>query len=834
MTARARAGVGLAAAALLLAAPPLHAAPTCERAPPAAGLAGTAAAAWPAPLDRRVSLHARDVSLRSALDRLAAGAHVRLSYSGELLPLSRRVCVAYDGVELGDALRALLQGSAVEPVVVAADHVVLAPGRGAAAAVPRDADEVPTLALDRIVVTGSAAGTPQRAVPVALEVIRSAQLARASSAGSVAQVLNSLVPGVWVWEPSPTSALLRYGSVRGASSFGLSYPKVFIDGIEVANPLLAAQFAPESVERIEVIRGPQGAALYGTDAISGVINVVSRTAGTADGAPRLSLRSDVGLAQTAYAPRAALAQEHALALQAGSGGRSLALSLAAGRADATVPDGYTRHLTASGSARRVGARTIVTGTARFYAADARVPENPLLPALPAGMPGMPGAPGAGNARPAADSARAEQAVRQYTLGGSLTYLPGERWTHTLVAGLDGARLDGVPETGTLLADLIANTTTAPPSQADRLTLRLGSTARLGEAARASATLLLGAEHAALREALAAGVAASGTSGWQTSTAALAQLTTGLRDAAFLTGGVRLERHEGPRARSQLAALPVLGASLVGGRGDLSLKLRAAYGEGIRPVSSATRGALWPGSRTQTRLADLAPEEQAGVEAGLDLQFGRALSLQVTRFDQTASGLLQRVPRLPDAPGTTLPRRRHVVYELENVGQIENRGWEAQATASAGRLSLAGGFAQVDSRVRALAEGYTGDLRPGDRMLEVPAQTLSLTAGWAAGGWSGVLTAYRARDWINYDRLALARDLEDVRRPMLPTLGDRLRDYWRRYDGNTRLRASVELRLPRDARLLLTGENLLNHQRGEPDDITVLPGRTLSVGVRAQF
>jgi hypothetical protein len=31
-----------------------------------------------------------------------------------------------------------------------------------------------------------------------------------------------------------------------------------------------------------------------------------------------------------------------------------------------------------------------------------------------------------------------------------------------------------------------------------------------------------------------------------------------------------------------------------------------------------------------------------------------------------------------------------------------------------------------------------------------------------------------------------------------------------------------------------GENLLDEQRGEPDNITVLPGRTVSAGLRLSF
>ena len=126
--------------------------------------------------------------------------------------------------------------------------------------------------LDRVIVTGSTVGASQRSLPVALDVVQGRELAE-RAAGSLSGALDGVVPGFWLWEQSPLSMLARYGSIRGASSFGVSYPKVYVDGVEVANSLLVTAPRPESVSRIEVIRGPQGAALYGADAISGVMNI---------------------------------------------------------------------------------------------------------------------------------------------------------------------------------------------------------------------------------------------------------------------------------------------------------------------------------------------------------------------------------------------------------------------------------------------------------------------------------------------------------------------------------------------------------------------------------
>jgi iron complex outermembrane receptor protein len=173
------------------------------------------------------------------------------------------------------------------------------------------------------------------------------------------------------------------------------------------------------------------------------------------------------------------------------------------------------------------------------------------------------------------------------------------------------------------------------------------------------------------------------------------------------------------------------------------------------------------------------------------------------------------------------------YRFETVGVISNRGWELEASLLQGPLSLRGQLSLVDSRVRRLALGYTGDLRPGDRMLEVPARTLGVTTTWSQKGWLASLTASRAGDWINYDRLALARDLAASETADAP-VGDRLRSYWRPYSGITHLDASLSRDLFGRFTLTLAADNLLGTQLGEPDNVTVLPGRTFHLGVRAAF
>ena len=79
-----------------------------------------------------------------------------------------------------------------------------------------------------------------------------------------------------VWDLGISGPFAQVGSVRGSSSFTSNYLKTYVDGVELASPYLLFAVDPYSIERIEIIRGPQGSALYGSDAISGVVHVITR------------------------------------------------------------------------------------------------------------------------------------------------------------------------------------------------------------------------------------------------------------------------------------------------------------------------------------------------------------------------------------------------------------------------------------------------------------------------------------------------------------------------------------------------------------------------------
>lgn len=768
-------------------------------------------------LDRRVSLHVRDVALRDALDRLALQASVRLSYSGDHLPLDRRVSANRDTARLGEVLTDLVRPFAVRPVAVGADHVVLAP-IGTAAADSVRAIQV----LDRVVVTGSVVAASERPLPVAIDVV-SGRASERRDENTLSEILSGSVPGVWMWEQTPTNLLARYGSIRGASSFGLTFPKVYIDGIEVANPLLLTQVASEMIERIEVIRGPQGAALYGSDAISGVVNIVSRHEGTAPDGTHALLRSTIGSSATRYRTGSATIQDHALTIRGGTSLRSRGVTVGGATAGEYIPGAYSREFRVAADTRLIGARRSVIGNARFQAKSASAPANPLL------------APYDTDDDPVSDP----QTLQTYALGSTFTATPREQWTYSVTAGLDGYRLSNVATERGPVPSVADTALQAASGAATRATLRAAAVANAGTPDRVGATITLAAEQSTLWDRTAGAGPEASTSGSDelvrnvtSSTGLLAQATGSFRDVAFVTAGVRREMIYQLRSPVMGAVLPLLGVSVVKDLEGVSLKGRAAFGKGIRAPRSSMHLAASEPRNLRENLA-LMPEEQSGVEAGVDVRLGRLLGVHVTRFDQLVSGLVQLVP-VPPPPGVSSGSSRSSWYQLQNIGEITNRGWETQASVALGSLQLSGAATLVDSRVRRVAMRYSGELRPGDRMLAVPARTISGTATWTRSRYGMSATVSRASDWINYDRLRIARALVSDSISADDLTGAALRGYWTPYPGTTRLRATVTRDFWRGLSGSVTGENLLGHQRGEPDTITIVPGRTISVGLRARF
>lgn len=127
-----------------------------------------------------------------------------------------------------------------------------------------------------IIVTARRTQEDLQQVPIPVSVL-SGQLLSDSGASTVLQI-DQLVPSVQIFSSNPRNTALN---IRGlGTTFGLTNDGVeigvglYVDGVFWARPAQAALDFID-VERIEVLRGPQGT-LYGKNTTAGAINVTTR------------------------------------------------------------------------------------------------------------------------------------------------------------------------------------------------------------------------------------------------------------------------------------------------------------------------------------------------------------------------------------------------------------------------------------------------------------------------------------------------------------------------------------------------------------------------------
>jgi outer membrane cobalamin receptor len=133
---------------------------------------------------------------------------------------------------------------------------------------------------ETVVVSASQIEAPLSIAPASVTVVSGADLA-AHQVDSLADALRT-VPGIALARSGTRGAVTSVFPRGGESDYTL----VLLDGVRVngfGGTFDFANLAAANVERIEVVRGPQSA-LYGADAIGGVVQIITRRGG----APRVS------------------------------------------------------------------------------------------------------------------------------------------------------------------------------------------------------------------------------------------------------------------------------------------------------------------------------------------------------------------------------------------------------------------------------------------------------------------------------------------------------------------------------------------------------------------
>ncbi len=171
------------------------------------------------------------------------------------------------------------------------------------------------IALDEIVVTGTAGGVERRAIGNAVTRVRAAEAVEMASVPNMQSLINARAPGVVI---APGTGMVGSGSqirIRGSSSFSLTnQPLLYVDGVRVDNAQATGHavqafgsgvisrindFNPDDIESIEIIKGPAAATLYGTEASNGVIHIITKRGREGSATWNLSVRQGANWFQDA-------------------------------------------------------------------------------------------------------------------------------------------------------------------------------------------------------------------------------------------------------------------------------------------------------------------------------------------------------------------------------------------------------------------------------------------------------------------------------------------------------------------------------------------------------
>jgi len=567
-----------------------------------------------------------------------------------------------------------------------------------------------------IVVTATRTEVPQSQVGSSTTVIRGSEL-DGKGIYSMADALR-LIPGLAVSQNGAPGQLASLFARGGESD----YTKVLIDGIPVNDPGGSFNFANLSIadiDRIEIVRGPQSA-LFGSDAMAGVIQVFTRRGSSEGLEPRPFVAVEGGsLATFRY--------------EAGIGGKGNRLDYAASFArldtDNDVPNGSFNN-------------TAITGNLGFS-----VSEKGRLRAVFRSEAGRAGVPGQWAFLPP----DLDEYYRHRNLAGGITFSHATTptWTQMASYTVSDSRQyseDSV-DSGSFVAEYRGRMSKFTSYDFPYQTLNQSRRQKLDyhfELCLPFAHLLTaGAEYE--REAGTVGDPRSRPlAAVRNNYAGFVQDQWLLHKRFFLAAGARFEHNEsfGFAATPRLSLAWHAHQGTPGGLFGLT-KIKANFGRGIKEptlVESFSESPYFRGN------PDLKPERSTSFDIGLEQSFldGRG-AMEIAFFRN----------RYRDQIGFMYTDPSTFAGTYFNLGRSRAQGLEAAFRQNLGRnLECSATYLFLDSLVLENTAALDPVFAPGQALFRRPRHSGSLDVRWRPGRWTFGATATVVGSRLDSDFIGL--------------------------------------------------------------------------------
>ena len=710
--------------------------------------------------------------------------------------------------------------------------------------------------LDEVVVAASFSERKKRAQASPITIISQDDLRRLP-VRSIDEVLSGKVPGGYANLPSRPGQNNSAFTIRGGTS-GSGRPvgdvKIYIDGIELlgfdmqSSPGISDFVDPDDIEKIEVVRGPMGSTLHGSNAQSGIIQIFTKK-----GSDRKKNKVKVKLARKVI--EAPIINDNSNGYESsismsGNGGENVSYNIGYNNTiDEEVMPSNGKKIEQTkihGSINaRIGSAVIDVKTYHSWGQQGFISNLYHLLEYKEDRSWV-------NAPAHWDDALGIDS----TIGGTNYYKPGFSLNvkhsvtpdvyQSLVIGNDSKRFiykKSFPSSDLSYLTQNWNRYTLNYfwhfknniSNDMNIDLTVGTQRTISNHVRFSGDLEEDKDQYYYEDFDDVSIVdqSNNNSGYYS------EMVLDYQDKLFLTLGERIEKNEFFGRDYGTHYSPRLGFSYIFNIANIILKSRGAWGRGgINPPKAMQ--ALPSESDYNINLGnpDLRPERQSGYEIGGDIYFGDNFFIELTYFDQL---FLDGVANDPSIDDPYTPKQE---YRYINLGQIINRGWEVAAKTRLGSIDINANFSIIDSRwgkdsIRQNDPQYEGFFDEGVRRNDVPQSTgnvsfaYSLPSFFSNSNKGGAFVIdvnfvgkKKGRDWLLY--------YDGFYNPDISPISYYSKDLLKNYDPFTSIRLRLNYWLTNKVSAYIDIRNLTDHSDISRSIIEPALGRQVIVGFDTEF
>jgi outer membrane receptor protein involved in Fe transport len=569
--------------------------------------------------------------------------------------------------------------------------------------------------LEELVVGSNYVVTERKTEVSSVTVIDSKTLEKLPNQG-IEQIFRGLVPGVNSIQPSSgevSQINYRSGvvSIRGSGGFGgIGIVKVFVDGIEFAGGSYWLNTIDKySIDRIEVIKGPSAATLYGSGANGGVIMVYTKK-GVAN-RTSINLSTSAGWWDSKWQSKKPFQNIHSFDISQGFKNVSYIIGGNINNSESYMPGGNMNRYAVYGSvALNVSSKLKLTLDGRHFVNNFTPNRNAFYDDSTDAFYNRPGW-----QKP--DTTHGT--ISTNTIGLSAHYQATDRWGHNVVLGWS----DNEYSRNTNL--------TNPPlrgsSQVDKSpTIRYNNTIAMGRAtADFKTSLLTGLDYFHYQTSALSqlnGRAVNTTTSSQENTGIFGQLNPSYKNKCFLTAALRYDIN--PNFTPTLS--PKIGFTTNFKIKSFTLRPRVSWGKGITPADPGMRYPEPSSSATFVYLPNprLKPQKQEGWDYAVEGFSGnKKLKFEIVRYDNALTDAFYN--NITFSADTTFS-------QYINAGKIANRGWELSVDYTLRNFNLAANYSITKSVLKEPLAGTFSPKdypQPGEQMMFIPEYTGGLTLNY---------------------------------------------------------------------------------------------------------